>query len=319
MQQQGGFGGNDGYRHATPYVRPGGFNTGFNRRTGGGAGNNLVKVTSNWCYENVNCRTGYYDGMLMVRISDSEDIREKRHGDSALAGKVDPSMAAKRVPEEMSVGCSSTVMLTPRELAMLQIEFMDMLSAVATTSEAGSVMEFPLNDRDSDISDMKCAAAVLVKKGVVIIKGFSFEEGQGVSVSGQVIMDAKQFMNLGYHLLEVTTIMSRYPASVRDDAVTQVMYGVTAETMLNIMQGSFTQPIVVEQLSTFDGYFLKVYFDAYNEVMNFSYSTNILGQVRAKLDELHLSYLGMDLYTLFHQCMNVQGLLVACMREQLTV
>jgi hypothetical protein len=216
----------------------------------------------------ISLRSGFIKGGLVLRISTSNEFGEKYGKEGHGVVKNSPD----------------TVYLLASEYFSLRRQY----TLIASTK---SVSQFKLCDPRHTLSDVSGAVVSVTKKKVSIKSKYN-------GVQGQVNMSRNEFLELDKALNLFWFVFKQIPNSVISDAITDAIFKHAAAIMINSMRKGYRGTKIP---SFGDAAFRSQFFAAYAFLTNFACSTEVLKRVEAKFPAVGNS---LDLFTLFHQCVN---------------
>jgi hypothetical protein len=245
--------------------------------------------------ERISCRTGYMDGRLLARLSDCPELDEERC--------VDPdSKSAVEVPR------SRTVMLTGEQLRVLQVRYPSIYEALMS----GDVYsEFILQPPQASQYQVKLDPTIMIEDGRVVLRSWLPVLDQ--TTDGKVCFTKEEFIKLGEVLNYISAQFRRFPEEYPDEQISDTILEVSASTLLNLIVPIYG-PVGQNDIRDFSEDFRNAYFRAYNEILNFGYTTAMIDEIEDIMAEAGLET-NADIYTWVHQTMNQQPLLLKRMMK----
>jgi hypothetical protein len=117
---------------------------------------------------------------------------------------------------------------------------------------------------------------------------------------GRVVLTKDEFKLLGQHLTHIEEQFSIFPRNQTDDLIAPMIYDVVGEILMNLVRQKFPNLTQADLLLLNSPEIRIAFFDAYEHIINFSYSNNIIYRVKERLLEEHNCCVGFDLYSYYH-------------------
>jgi hypothetical protein len=290
----------------TPYADP---QTGMNTRKNYNTSNFANKVAQTWKLSKyVTLRTGYMEGILVLRISDVNELAEVRTPAHPF------SMSQEEETQNMCI--SHTVMLTRGEVVKLSQDYSRIVTTMYQSAQGFDTepLEFPLGFINLGSSVEPTLKSIAIRSpNLVVLRSWLQRPDAKRIVNGEVWMNEMEFKELGQVLDAALSVFQRFPNNLQSDPTAGVILGVSAELMINMIRGDIG-PITVSDMDNMPPKIYQALFKAYNECLNFSFSTALLVQIKANLDQVGIRS-SLEMYTLLHQCLNQFPLLLDAMRK----
>jgi hypothetical protein len=240
---------------------------------------NVFKVYSRYdLSDRLSVRTGYYDGKLVARISNGDE--------TDIIGN-------KGIP---SVSC---VMLSSSEYEVFQCEWVNMISMMTSSDvNKGQFVQLSAESEGPSVKMVKFPHSQLA-----VITTENINSAREVhEITGRVELSRDEFFKLGPKLVQIKETFDRFPNDQSCDPISHIIFDMLADILLHMVHRKVTGLTPTDILLLMPK-FRVPFFLAYEEMVNFSFSTNILRNLKIVLANARIDA-KFDLYTYLHFCMS---------------
>jgi hypothetical protein len=280
---------------------------------------NGFKVYSRHDIGNVNLRTGYFGGKLVLRVSNGVDIATPEQFSEDESNSVtgySPPPSYSSIMKDKCLPCNY-VMLDSREFKILQREFVNMCSMLTISDKKkGQYMYLDETLKTTRPDQVKKVTFVNAEKVIITSENRSNNNNDNsmFEEAGRVVLASEEFFQLGSKLIKIRQTFDCFPNMQSTDPVAGLIFDMVSDILIEIIREK-TPSLTSQDILEMTPEFTQLFFDAYEQLVNFAFSTDILRNLKTELSSRGLN-VKWDVYSYYHFCISQIPILLQTMAER---
>jgi isocitrate/isopropylmalate dehydrogenase len=206
-------------------------------------------------------------------------------------------------------------MLDSREFKILQREFVNMCSMLTISDKKkGQYMYLDETLKNIRPDQVKKVTFVNAEKVIITSEIRSNDDHSKFEETGRVVLTSPDFFQLGSKLLKIRQTFDCFPNMQSTDPVAGLVFDMVSDILIDIIREK-TPSLSSQDILVMTPEFTQLFFDAYEQLVNFAFSTDILRNLKTELSSRGLN-VQWDVYSYYHFCISQISKLLQTMAER---